>query len=220
MTRSGPRRTPRPPAGRRRSRPTSRSSSRCSCPVGSSWCSAPAGTRTICMPISSGRAGPTSCAARSRMARPSGRSASTSPSSRPAGPTWARRSSTSSSRTIPRGWAATSSAGTGSAMSTRCRPGSGGPGWTSTPRRPSAPTTPRSSSGSRTSDHNLYLVGAWRKQLGEGHRAWLTGRTDSTSSPASPPRTASRPARACSGRSSSCRPGSPGPAATAIAPAS
>jgi hypothetical protein len=27
--------------------------------------------------------------------------------------------------------------------------------------------------------HNLYLVGAWRKQLAEGHRAWLTGRTDS-----------------------------------------
>ncbi len=26
--------------------------------------------------------------------------------------------------------------------------------------------------------HNLYLVGAWRKQLDEGHRAWLTGRTD------------------------------------------
>jgi hypothetical protein len=28
-------------------------------------------------------------------------------------------------------------------------------------------------------DHNLYFVGAWRKQLNEGHRAWLTGRTDS-----------------------------------------
>ncbi|MGO9205360.1 MAG: phage terminase large subunit [Candidatus Limnocylindrales bacterium] len=28
-------------------------------------------------------------------------------------------------------------------------------------------------------DHNLYFVGAWRKQLDEGHRAWLTGRTDS-----------------------------------------
>lgn len=27
--------------------------------------------------------------------------------------------------------------------------------------------------------HNLYLVGAWRKQLDEGHRRWLTGRTDS-----------------------------------------
>ena len=27
--------------------------------------------------------------------------------------------------------------------------------------------------------HNLYFVGAWRRQLGEGHRAWLTGRTDS-----------------------------------------
>ncbi|MFI5040400.1 MAG: hypothetical protein ACHQNA_00905 [Acidimicrobiales bacterium] len=27
--------------------------------------------------------------------------------------------------------------------------------------------------------HNLYLVGAWRKQLAEGHRRWLTGRTDS-----------------------------------------
>ena len=28
-------------------------------------------------------------------------------------------------------------------------------------------------------DHNLYFVGAWRAQLGEGHRRWLTGRTDS-----------------------------------------
>jgi hypothetical protein len=28
-------------------------------------------------------------------------------------------------------------------------------------------------------DHNLYFVGAFRKQLDEGHRAWLTGRTDS-----------------------------------------
>jgi hypothetical protein len=28
-------------------------------------------------------------------------------------------------------------------------------------------------------DHDLYLVGAWRAQLGEGHRRWLTGRTDS-----------------------------------------
>jgi hypothetical protein len=27
--------------------------------------------------------------------------------------------------------------------------------------------------------HNLYMVGAWRKQLSEGHRRWLTGRTDS-----------------------------------------
>jgi Terminase RNaseH-like domain len=27
--------------------------------------------------------------------------------------------------------------------------------------------------------HNLYFVGAWRKQLDEGHRRWLTGRTDS-----------------------------------------
>ena len=27
--------------------------------------------------------------------------------------------------------------------------------------------------------HNLYFVGGWRKQLVEGHRAWLTGRTDS-----------------------------------------
>jgi hypothetical protein len=27
--------------------------------------------------------------------------------------------------------------------------------------------------------HNLYFGGAWRKQLDEGHRAWLTGRTDS-----------------------------------------
>jgi|GEM_PF-819528 hypothetical protein len=25
------------------------------------------------------------------------------------------------------------------------------------------------------SDHNLYLVGAWRKRLDEGHRGWLTG---------------------------------------------
>lgn len=28
-------------------------------------------------------------------------------------------------------------------------------------------------------DHNLYLVGAWRARLDEGHRAWLVGRTDS-----------------------------------------
>jgi len=28
-------------------------------------------------------------------------------------------------------------------------------------------------------DHNLYLVGAWRAQLADGHRRWLTGRTDS-----------------------------------------
>lgn len=28
-------------------------------------------------------------------------------------------------------------------------------------------------------DRNLYLVGAWRKQLAEGHRRWLTGRSDS-----------------------------------------
>ncbi|MFI5259307.1 MAG: phage terminase large subunit [Candidatus Limnocylindrales bacterium] len=34
--------------------------------------------------------------------------------------------------------------------------------------------------------HNLYLVGAWRKQLGEGHRRWLTGRTDSLEYGASP----------------------------------
>jgi hypothetical protein len=27
-------------------------------------------------------------------------------------------------------------------------------------------------------DHNLYLAGAWRARLDEGHRAWLTGRTD------------------------------------------
>jgi len=27
-------------------------------------------------------------------------------------------------------------------------------------------------------DHNLYLAGAWRERLDEGHRAWLTGRTD------------------------------------------
>lgn len=27
--------------------------------------------------------------------------------------------------------------------------------------------------------HNLYLCGAWRARLDEGHRAWLTGRTDS-----------------------------------------
>ncbi|MGD0019948.1 MAG: hypothetical protein ABSD62_11895 [Candidatus Limnocylindrales bacterium] len=29
-------------------------------------------------------------------------------------------------------------------------------------------------------DHNLYLAGAWRERLSEGHRAWLTGRTDAT----------------------------------------
>jgi hypothetical protein len=28
-------------------------------------------------------------------------------------------------------------------------------------------------------NNNLYLVGAWHKPLGEGHRPWLTGRTDS-----------------------------------------
>jgi hypothetical protein len=28
-------------------------------------------------------------------------------------------------------------------------------------------------------DHNLYFDGAWRSQLAEGHRRWLTGRTDS-----------------------------------------
>ena len=28
-------------------------------------------------------------------------------------------------------------------------------------------------------DHNLYFEGAWHKQLAGGHRAWLTGRTDS-----------------------------------------
>lgn len=28
-------------------------------------------------------------------------------------------------------------------------------------------------------ERNLYLVGAWRDRLDEGHRAWLTGRTDS-----------------------------------------
>ncbi|MGD0862348.1 MAG: hypothetical protein ABSA21_06245 [Candidatus Limnocylindrales bacterium] len=27
-------------------------------------------------------------------------------------------------------------------------------------------------------DHNLYLAGAWRERLSEGHRAWLTGRTE------------------------------------------
>ena len=27
-------------------------------------------------------------------------------------------------------------------------------------------------------EHNLYLAGAWRERLSEGHRAWLTGRTD------------------------------------------
>jgi hypothetical protein len=27
--------------------------------------------------------------------------------------------------------------------------------------------------------HNLYFVGVWRRQLAEGHRRWLTGRTDS-----------------------------------------
>jgi hypothetical protein len=35
-------------------------------------------------------------------------------------------------------------------------------------------------------DHNLYLVGAWRKQLAEGHRRWLTGRTDSLEYGATP----------------------------------
>src|SRR5664280_2970742 len=28
-------------------------------------------------------------------------------------------------------------------------------------------------------DHNLYFDGAWRSQRAEGHRRWLTGRTDS-----------------------------------------
>jgi hypothetical protein len=28
-------------------------------------------------------------------------------------------------------------------------------------------------------DRNLYLVGVWRAQLADGHRRWLTGRTDS-----------------------------------------
>ncbi len=27
-------------------------------------------------------------------------------------------------------------------------------------------------------DHTLYLVGVWRERLADGHRAWLTGRTD------------------------------------------
>jgi predicted phage terminase large subunit-like protein len=35
-------------------------------------------------------------------------------------------------------------------------------------------------------DHNLYFVGAWRKQLDGGHRPWLTGRTDSLESGVSP----------------------------------
>ncbi len=29
-------------------------------------------------------------------------------------------------------------------------------------------------------EHNLYLAGAWRERLSEGHRAWLTRRTEST----------------------------------------
>jgi hypothetical protein len=36
------------------------------------------------------------------------------------------------------------------------------------------------------SDHNLYLAGAWRARLPEGHRAWLTGRTE-TAGAGSPP---------------------------------
>lgn len=34
--------------------------------------------------------------------------------------------------------------------------------------------------------HNLYVVGAWRARLADGHRAWLTGRTDSLEYGASP----------------------------------
>ncbi len=36
------------------------------------------------------------------------------------------------------------------------------------------------------SDHTLYLVGAWHERLDEGHRAWLTGRTDSMEPGATP----------------------------------
>jgi hypothetical protein len=35
-------------------------------------------------------------------------------------------------------------------------------------------------------DHNLYLAGAWRERLSEGHRAWLTGRTDAAHAGAPP----------------------------------
>ena len=35
-------------------------------------------------------------------------------------------------------------------------------------------------------EHNLYIVGAWRERLEEGHRAWLTGRTDSMEQGATP----------------------------------
>jgi hypothetical protein len=35
-------------------------------------------------------------------------------------------------------------------------------------------------------DHNLYLVGAWRAQLADGHRRWLTGRGDSLEPGVSP----------------------------------
>jgi hypothetical protein len=35
-------------------------------------------------------------------------------------------------------------------------------------------------------EHNLYFVGAWRAQLGDGHRRWLTGRSDSLESGAAP----------------------------------
>jgi hypothetical protein len=35
-------------------------------------------------------------------------------------------------------------------------------------------------------DHTLYFVGSWRKKLDEGHRRWLTGRTDSMEYGAAP----------------------------------
>jgi hypothetical protein len=34
--------------------------------------------------------------------------------------------------------------------------------------------------------HNLYIVGAWRERRSDGHRAWLTGRTDSLEYGATP----------------------------------
>jgi hypothetical protein len=36
------------------------------------------------------------------------------------------------------------------------------------------------------SEHNIYIVGAWREHLEAGHRAWLTGRTDSMEPGVSP----------------------------------
>jgi hypothetical protein len=36
------------------------------------------------------------------------------------------------------------------------------------------------------SEHNIYIVGAWREHLQAGHRAWLTGRSDSMAQGVSP----------------------------------